>query len=213
MSSLLHLGHVQELRVRLAYSRVLEGPAHDLFLLDVHPRPADAFDEAAPARLLELLEPVLRMHGTEPDPYVVRVCRRHRSWEGDAAEADLSVSLCTGLSTTLAPAAAEVVRTALRQISASLDTERSSALSHAEALTEARLRVERGYPDAHADRLTVTDEEHVAADGRWSVGLALPASARFQVVIGFVDGDPRSTHIRRLPSSEVVDSVGTGTDG
>ena len=35
--------------------------------------------------------------------------------------------------------------------------------------------------------------------------------SRFQVVVGFVDGDACTTRVRRLAGSEVVDSVGTGT--
>ena len=37
-----------------------------------------------------------------------------------------------------------------------------------------------------------------------------PDLARFQVEIGFVDGDPTTAHVRHSPAAEVVDSVSTG---
>lgn len=209
MSSSLRLGAVDELRVRLVFSRVLEGPAHDVFLLDVHPSaPAEGLDEAP---ILDLLEPVLHARGTAEDAYVVRVNRTRHSWTGRGHEAEVAVALSTGLATAMDPSATEVVRTALREVLAHVAAERGPALTHQEATDQARLRVEEAFPDAHADRLTLTDEEHVVGDGSWSVGTRLPTGARFQAVIGFVDGDPRSSHIRQLSGGEVVDSVGTGT--
>ena len=34
------------------------------------------------------------------------------------------------------------------------------------------------------------------------------STVRFEVLLGFVDGIPDSTHIRHLPFGEIVDSVG-----
>ena len=77
-----------------------------------------------------------------------------------------------------------------------------------EAITEAQLSVERAFSDVHADRLAVTDEEHIAGQGMWSVGLALPNEARFRVLLGFVDGIPGTTHIRCMPTGDIVGSMG-----
>lgn len=209
MSSSLHLGAVDEMRVQLSFSRVLDGPAHDVFLLDVHPRAStDRFDEAP---VLEVLEPVLYTRGPASDPYVVHVSRTHSSWAGGAGQAQIAIALATGLSTGMGPAATEVVRSTLRKVLEHVGAEKAAPLTHREAIDEARLRVERSFPEVHADRLTVTDEEHISAEGRWSVGLTLSTVARFQVDIGFVDGDSQTTHVRRMPGSEVVDSVGAGS--
>ncbi|HEX6246226.1 MAG TPA: hypothetical protein VFZ64_00025 [Nocardioidaceae bacterium] len=208
MSSSLRLGAVDELRVRLVFSRVLEGPAHDVFLLAVRPLASGEGIDEAP--ILDLLEPVVHTRGTAEDAYVVHVNRTRHSWTGGTHQTEIAVALSTGLATTMDPSATEVVRTTLREVLAHVATQKGPALTHEEATEQARLRIEEAFPDAHADLLTLTDEEHVVADGSWSVGTRLPNGARFQAVVGFVDGDPRSSHIRRLSGGEVVDSVGTG---
>jgi hypothetical protein len=211
MSGTLHLGRVDQLRVRLTYSRVLEGPAHDVFLLDVQPKdPTERFDEAP---YLEMLEPVLHTHGAAPDPCVVHVNRTHRSWTASPGDAEIAIALSTGRATALDHDSTEVVRSAFRKVLEHVDAERTPPLSHHEAIIQARLRVEEAYPEAHADRLAVTDEEHIAARGMWSVGLVLSNLVRFHVLLGFVDGVAHTTHIRRMPGSEIVDSVGTGDNG
>lgn len=211
MTGTLDLDRVDRLSVRLVYSRVLEGPAHDVFLLETRPALSTGrFDETP---YLDWLEPVLHPNGDGYAPSVVHVNRTHRNWVDSAGEAEIVVSLATGRSTTMEPAAADSVGSVFRTILEHAADERPAALGHRDALREARLRVERAYTEVHADRLAVTDEEHVPGSGMWSVGLVLRGRARFEVQIGFVDGDPRVTHIRRRPGSEIVDSVGTGTDG
>lgn len=214
MTRPLRLGAVDELRVRLVFSRVLEGPAHDVFALDVRPGGSGAsgaptggasgppFDEAP---VLDLLSPVLQAGG--PEAYVVRVNRTQFGWAGGVDTAEIVVALATGLATSMDASATELVRSALRGVLRHVGTSPERSPGHDQALDEARLRVEAAFPDVHADRLVLTDEEHVA-DGGWSVGMSFAGSARFWVVLGFVDGDPRTTHVRRMPGSEIVDSVG-----
>lgn len=207
MSSSLDLDRVDRLSVRVSYCGVLEGPPHDVFLLDVRPGGAgDAFDETP---YLDALEPVLHTHGDTADPCTVHVTRTHRSWTTEAGEAEISIALATGRASTVDRSATESVVSAFRKVLELAAPGPSDPLDHHDALAEARLRVERAYAEVHADLLTVTDEEHVAGARTWSVGLSFPR-ARFQVLLGCVDGDPRSTHIRRLRGGEVVDSVGTG---
>lgn len=206
----LDLGRVGDLRIKVTFGRVLEGPAHDVFLLDVHPpsTPGERFDETP---YLDVLEPILHTHGTT-DPYVVHVNRTHSSWDESAGKADIVVALATGHTSRVEPTAAASVASAFRKILGHAD-EPAPGLGHDDAITRARLSVESAYPDVHADRLMTTDEQHMASSGTWSVGLSLPDLARFQVTLGFVDGDAGTTHIRRTPASEVVDSIGTGSDG
>lgn len=212
MTRPLRLGAVDELRVRLVFSRVLEGPAHDVFALDVRPGGPGSgasgattrapFDEAP---VLDLLSPVLQAGGS--DAYVLRVNRTQFGWAGGVDTAEIVVALATGLATSMEAAETEVVRSALRGVLRHVGTSPERSLGHDQALDEARLRVEAAFPEVHADRLVLTDEEHVAAGG-WSVGMSFAGSARFWVVLGFVDGDPRTNHVRRMPGSEIVDSVG-----
>lgn len=212
MTGALDLDRVDELSIRLTYGRHLEGPAHDVFLLDTRPQlPTGRFDERP---YLDRLEPVLRPDGGDWAPTVVHVNRTHRNGAECDGEAEIVVALATGRSTTMERAAVDTIGSVFRELlDLSGDRARATTLDHEQALLEARLRVERAYVDVEADLLTVSDEEHVAAAGLWSVGLVLLGRVRFGVRIGFVDGDPRTTHIRRLPGSEIVDSLGTGSAG
>jgi hypothetical protein len=211
MSGALDLDRVDELCIRLVYSRVLEGPAHDVFLLDTRPAPSTGrFDETP---YLDWLEPVLHPAGEAQAPSVVHLNRSHRSWADSAGEAEIVVALATGRSTTMDRAAVESIGSVFGKILEHAGDPPPPPLARADALLEAKLRVERAYAEVHADRLAVTDEEHIAGSRTWSVGLTLDSRARFEVRIGFVDGDPRATHIRRRSGSEILDSIGTGADG
>lgn len=205
MSGSLDLARVDELHLRITYSRMLEGPAHDVFLLET-PTPATSEFEERP--YLDILAGVLHAHGAAADPCVVHLNRTHRSWSPSAGEVEIVVALATGYATVTDPEATQAVASAFREVLGHVGAAEVSALTHGEVITEARLRVERAYPEVHADRLDLTGEEHVAARRLWSVDLVHSGTARFEVALGFVDGDPRTTHIRRLPFSEVVDSVG-----
>lgn len=208
MGDMLDLDRVDEVCVRLAFSRILEGPAHDTFLLDARPAISTGrFDERP---YLDRLEPVLRSHGGRWVPSVVHLNRTHRTWGKGPNQAEIVVALATGRSTTMEPAAVAAIGSVFRAILDQAGETPPTALDRRQALLEARLRVERGYAEVHADRLRVSDEEHTPTSGTWSVGLVLDDSTRFTVRIGFVDGDPRTTHVRRLPDSEVVDSLDVG---
>lgn len=209
MTGVLDLDRVDELRVRLSYGHLLEGPAHDVFLLDLRLAPSAGRFEERP--YLDALAPVLRSPGGDWAPTVVHVNRTHSNWAGESGVVEIAVALATGRYNTLARDAVDKIHSAFRSmLDGSGDAAAPTSLDHEQALLEARWRVERGYGDVHADLLAVTDEEHVPASGMWSVGLVLADRARFSVRIGFVDGDVRSTHVQRRPGSEVVDSLGTG---
>jgi hypothetical protein len=82
------------------------------------------------------------------------------------------------------------------------------ALSRGDAISGARAAVAHAFPGVDPEDLSLTDEEHHAAEGRWSVGLARPGVTRYQVQVGFVPDVPASAHVHRMPLGEVVDSVG-----
>jgi hypothetical protein len=52
----------------------------------------------------------------------------------------------------------------------------------------------------------VAAEEH--SDRQWAVRLVDSSNAGYEVRIGFVDGHSGTTHLKRVPTGEVVDSVG-----
>jgi hypothetical protein len=211
MPGALQLGRVGEVRIRLTLAPAPGAAAHDAFLLDLRlPSPTERFDERP---YLEALAPVLSLAEAPPRSCVVHVNRTHRVGEDGAGDAELVMVVTDAREHPLDSAAVDVVRSVLRGIVASHAAPRTRALGHDEAMSEARQRVQAGYPGTEGERLAVTDEEHMASAGMWSIGLALGSVARFEVLLGFVDGITQTTHIRRLPGSEVVDSVGTEGGG
>lgn len=208
----LHLERVEDLRVRLSYSRVHGAPAHDVFLLDARlPASGKPFEESA---YLELLEPVVRASGSSADGCVVHRCLTHRSGASTGGRAELAVGLTTGGRSAVEPGSmeavtVEAVTTALRGVLARVGGGEARPLSRQEAVTMARLRVAEAYPDVEVGALALNEEEHLASARMWSVGLGLAGVARFKVLLGFIDGVPTTAHLRRMPISEVVDSVGT----
>lgn len=210
MSSTLDLGQVGALRVSVTFGAVLEEPAHDVFLLDAGPLPSTGqFDEGP---YLDLLAPLLPPRPSKRERWVVSVNRTHRSGTPGPGVAEIAIAVASRRTPGAGPETVESVRSAFRQILARAGAPGAATLDHPEALSEARRQVQRAFPEAPADRLAVTDEEHHAAQGMWSVGLALAMQARFEVLVGFVDGDPGTVRIRRT-GSEIVDSVGTDSSG
>lgn len=164
---------------------------------------------------LECLEPVLDAAGGPPS-WVVEVTRTHRSDHDGVGQAQLSVLLAVGKAPSAPgpdPDLTAVVRSAFTQMAhppaAQEGREAVEGLSHGQALTVAIAAIAHGFPSIDPKALSLTDEEHHAAEGRWSLGLALPEVARFQVQLGLVPGALASAHVRRMPVGEVVDSVGT----
>lgn len=207
----LDLGRVDELRIRVSYARMLDGPAFNVFFLDVHPTtaPDERFDEMP---YLDALGPLVHVGGA-PLPYSVHVNRTHSTRGTGAGEVDIVVALTMrGYSTALGRVSVDAVRGCFRRILEYVGGLPTALPTRTEAITEARLRVEYAYPDVHADHLAVTNEEH-RPNRSWSVGLMTPDLTRFQVVLGFAEGAPGTAHIRRITRSEVVDSVGTDGDG
>jgi hypothetical protein len=225
---------VAELEVTVSVASELDREPHDVYLLEVAlptedgpgadgpgeggPGPggphadgpgAAGFDEAP---FLEDLEPLLAAAGPSPQ-WAVDVSRTHRSDEGARGRARVLLVLAPQSDPGALPAQLDLtaaVHDAFARVAArSTPLTTPVALSHEAALAEARAAVARLLPGLDSRDLGLTDEEHHAVEGSWSLGLALPGVARFRVRVGLVAGVPHSVHVRRMPVGEVVDSVGT----
>ncbi|EWT01936.1 hypothetical protein N865_12880 [Intrasporangium oryzae NRRL B-24470] len=212
MLTALRQGRVAGLRVTVACVRALGEAPHDVYLVDLAlqdqpTRGGGRFDEVP---YLECLEPVLDAVGG-PTSWIVDVSRTHRSDRDGLGEAHLSVVLALGATPPTdesGPDVTPVVRSAFARMAETLPARPADALPRDAAIAAATDAVMHAFPRLGAEALSLTDEEHHAAEGWWSVGLAQPGVARFQVQLGFVPGVAESAHVRHLPLGEVVDSVG-----
>ncbi len=208
MTPRLRLGRVDDVRLAVRFVPGTGAPPCDVFLLDVRPPDDGPRFEADP--YLELLDPVLGPEGSPPGRWAVRVDLGHDSGSPSAGSADVVLTLAPASEPPYG-AATEAVRAAFEGILGYAGGDVPPPLDHDAAIAGARRRVASAYPGVPAADLAVTDEEHAASRGRWSVGLSRAARDRFEVVLGFVDGSPLSTHIVHRPGAEIVDSVGTST--
>lgn len=204
----LHLGRVDQLRVRVGYGPALGDPPRDVFLLDVPLEAADTFDEEP---YLEALEPVLYAAVTAPLPYSVHLDRHHTSHGSSAGEVEIRMELSTGgESGSLPTGAIEAVAHGFRRILDHAGPPGRLELRHDDAIDRARAQVREAYPEMDPAELSVSDEEHRPAQGSWSIGLRRHTDLdRYVVVVGFLDGHPGSAHVHHHRRSEVLDSVGS----
>jgi hypothetical protein len=214
MLTALRQGRVSGLRVTVACAETLDQVPHDVYLLDLSPLPSGAAERFDEMPYLELLEPVLDAAGGPPS-WVVDVSRSHRSDRDGMGAAHLSVALALGrkaYATDPDPDLTGLVQAALGGMVGAGSTAPGSTapepLSRGDAVTAATGAVGTAFAGVDVGSLSLTEEEHHPALGQWSLGLAVPGEARFQVLVGLVPGVPASAHVRRMPVSEVVDSVG-----
>jgi hypothetical protein len=212
MAPLTDLALVGDLHVVVAFQG--SAGADEVFLLDLHlDEPAPALDDSA---YLASLSPVVSLMGPT-EGCVVRIGREHRLGTPTVSALDISVSLPrpNGQADETDPAASLeerravelAVAAAFRDLIASAPAARAGDLGHDEALATARTRVAELVPAGSTERMSVVAEEHV--EQQWAVRLVDSSSAGYEVHIGFVDGHPGTTHLRRLDTGEVVDSVGS----
>ena len=202
-AGLAELAVVDRLRVTIASRPVGAALPVDVLLLDLdltEPTAADVTDAVVAALL-----PVV---GAVPGEAEIAVGRRHVLDPGGVATSGIAE-----VSLTLAPTEprADDMRTdtatAFRSVIGSVPVSAAAPLPRDAALSTARERVAEGFPEIRSTSLSVSAEDHHA--GRWAIRLVDASLAAFEVTIGFVDGNPATTHIRHLAAAEVVDSVGS----
>jgi hypothetical protein len=206
---LLDLGDVDLVRVRVGYGHLPDGPEHDVFLLELGGAGgAPGFDEGP---VLEALQPVVGAGGAPARPFSLQVSRHHNSWRPGKSDLEVRVSLATGRNAPrLSADAVAEVADAFRAVRSLVGSAAAEPLPRDDAIARAFLLVGRFYPEVHSDVLSLSDEQHVAPHGAWSIGLRTRHLDRYVVELGFVDGDPACAHLRHERRSEVMDSVGTG---
>ena len=211
MISALRQGRVDGLRVVVACARSLDDVPHDVYLLDLAPATAAAaggrFDEVP---YLECLEPVLGPAGGAPS-WVVHVSRIHRADRDGLGQAEVSVLIVVDGPSAAGGPAPDLTPLMGQAFSCMVGVFAPGSVlapARADALSAAAAAVGHAYPDVDTSRLSLTDEEHHADEGCWTVGLSVPGEARFRVQLGLVPGLPGSAHVHRMPPGEVVDSVG-----
>ena len=203
---------VHAVRVRVT----LEGPdgPDEVYLLDL-----DLIDPAPPqddATYLSALSHVVELMDT-PNGCIVRIGREHRLGAGSVSSLDVDVSLprpslrVDEMDPTERNAQHEAVEAAVaaafRSVIDAFPSAPTAELAHDEALALARRRVAEAAPDAGVMGFSVAAEEH--ANAQWAVRLTDATPAAYEVRVGFADGHPGTTHVRRIRSREVVDSVGS----
>lgn len=202
---------VDAVRVRVT----LEGPdgPDEVYLLDLElVDPAPSHDDAT---YLSALSPVVEKMDT-PEGCIVRIGREHRLGARSVSTLDVHVWLPrpTVQFDEMDPTGRNVqheaveaaVAAAFRSVIDGFPSAPTTELGHDEALALARRRVAEASPDAGAAGLSVTAEEH--ANAQWAVRLADATAAAYEVRVGFADGHPGTTHVRRIRTREVFDSVG-----
>jgi hypothetical protein len=202
---------VDAVRVRVT----LEGPdgPDEVYLLDLDlVDPAPAQDDAT---YLSALSHVVELMDTA-EGCIVRIGREHRLGARSVSVLDVDVSLprptlrvdeTDPTERSMQHEALEAaVGAAFRSVIDGFPSAATVELGHDEALALARRRVAEASAEAGATGLSVTAEEH--ANEQWAVRLADATRAAYEVRLGFADGHPGTTHVRRVRTREVVDSVG-----
>jgi hypothetical protein len=191
-------------RVRVTIASRPPDPKHpvDVVLLDVDL--AEPSGAAVTDSVVEALLPVLE---AETGGAEIAVCHRYRFGGGRPERGLAEVLVGLGHEERSADDLLAGVAASFRTILDSVRATRPAHLERDAALRTARERVAEAFPEVRSEALSVSAEDHHS--GRWSIELVDAALAAFEVTIGVVDGNPATTHVRRLAPLEVVDSVGS----
>lgn len=191
--------------VAVTFRRTPQAPADVVYLLEVRP-PGERWDESP---YVAAVERILVSDGDQPPAiHTLRVTKEYSNWGAEASRADIAMSVA-GTESAGGPVPAAAVEKSFRAILELAERPVQQAVQREEAIARAQLVV-AALSESDVARLTLTDEEHRATSRVWSVGLVAADRTRYQVELGFVDGDPATAHVRRTHKSEVVDSLDTG---
>jgi hypothetical protein len=209
---LLTLGRVDRLLVQVGYRAMPDGPAYQQFLLDLA-----ISDEVAAGdqgglgeqTVLAALEPVLYVGAEAARHYSLHQHRWHTSWGASPGALEIGLLVTTGPRTkALMEASHEGVARAFHGLLEMAGRPEPTPTSRDAAISRARRSAAATYA-VDPDALSVSAEEHHAAENSWTVGLRGAAGDEYDVVVGLVDGYAGSVRVRHEARLEVVDSVGS----
>ena len=208
---LLTLGRVHRVRVQVGHRARPDGPAYQQFLLDLPVPEADDIHDRETldeTRVLAALEPVLYVGSDVPRHYSVHQHRWHTSWGPSPAALEIGLLVTTGTRTrALLEASHDGVTRAFRHLLELTGRHGPTPITRDGAILRARRSAATAYT-LDPDTLSLSSEEHHAAENSWTVGLRTTAGDEYGVVIGLVDGYAGSVRVRHEDRTEVFDSVG-----
>lgn len=209
---LLTLGRVDRVQIQVGYRARPDGPAYQQFLLDLPvPEPESAGGRGAldEARILAALEPVLYAGAEAPRHYSLHQHRWHTSWGASPGALEIGLLVTTGPRTTVVSEATnEGVTRAFRDLLELAGGPEPAPTSRDAAILRARRSAVAAYA-LDPDELSLSAEAHHPAANSWTVELRSTSGAKYDVLIGLVDGYAGSVRVRHRQRIEVFDSVGS----
>lgn len=208
---LLTLGRIDRIGVQVGFRVSPDEPAHVQFLLDLSVPEAvagdrDPFDERL---VLAALEPVLHSGPGAARHYSLHRHMWHTSWGANPGALEVGLLVTTGTRTTANDSeTSDGVARAFRDLMQVIGQPQPTRTSRDAAVSRAR----RGAASAFAidsDVLSLSTEEHHAAENTWTIGLRSTSGHEYEVVVGFVDGYAGSVRVRHRRRIEVPDSIGS----
>jgi hypothetical protein len=175
---LLTLGRVDQVRVQVGFRASPDDRPYQQFLLDLSApeadsaRQSDAFDER---QALATLEPVLYACGGAPRHYSLHQHRWHTSWGVSSGALDIGLLVTTGTRTTAAisEASHDSVTRAFHDLMDVAGQPQPTPTSRDAAILRARRKAATAY-GVDPDAMSLSAEEHHAAENSWTVRLARP---------------------------------------
>lgn len=208
---LLTLGPVHVVRVQVGYRAGPEGPVHQQFLLDL-PVPEDAAGDREPLdvpRVLATLEPVLYPDDGGPRHYSLHTHRWHTTWGQSPGALEIGLLVTAGTATAAASEGwLDSVSQGFRALMDVVGRPEPSTTPRDSAILRARRGVAASY-GLDPDDLSLSAEEHHAAENSWAVALRAPGGEAYDVVVGLVDGYAGSVRVQHQDRIEVSASVGS----
>ena len=207
---LLTLGRVDLVRVQVGYRTRPEGPVSQHFLIDLPVSEADnAHDPVDESRILDALEPVLYAGAAAPRHYSLHVHRWHTSWGASPGALEVGLLVTTGSRTAAVSDVWQdgVVR-AFRALLSMAGQSDATPMTRDAAIMRAQHSAATAYA-LNPESLSLSAEEHHAAENSWTVGLRTATADEYDVVVGLVDGYAKSVRVRHGERTEVFDSVGS----
>jgi len=208
---LLTLDRIDRVRVQVGLRASPDDPAHVQFLLDL-PVPEAVADDRAPfdeQLVLAALQPVLYSGAGAPRHYSLDRHMWHTSWGASPRALEVGLLVTTGArSTANDSGTSEGVARAFRDLMQFAGQPQPTPTSRDAAV----LRARRGAATAFAidsDVLSLSTEEHHAAENTWTIGLRSTAGEEYEVDVGYVDGYAGSVRVRHRQRIEVPDSIGS----